>query len=57
MIPTPLFIRTIISNWRFSRMMKSYDRRIAEARSKHRAVKPIMEDKAAFLHSALRGGG
>ena len=22
-----------------------------------RAVKPIMEDKAAFLHSALRGGG
>lgn len=52
---TPLFIRTILSNWRFSRMMKSYDREIAEARKAHRQVRPLLNKKRAFVEACLRG--
>ena len=51
----PLFIRTIIANWRFRRMMRPYDRQIEKARAKHKAVKPIMAAKSDFLHAALEG--
>lgn len=40
---------------RFDRMVADFDRRIAEAKLKHKPVRPIMEEKTAFLHAALRG--
>jgi hypothetical protein len=48
-------LRRYVIKKRFARMVADFDRRIAEAQQKHKPVRPIMEEKRAFLHAALRG--
>lgn len=48
-------LRRYVIRKRFDRMVADFDRRIEEATAKHQPVRPIREEKKAFLHAALRG--
>ena len=37
----------------YERTLKAFDDRIAEARAKHQKIKPIMDEKAAFVKAEL----
>jgi len=49
-------VRRKLIELRFRHMTRHFDVAIREARAKHKPVKHIQAAKAAFVHSALRGG-
>ncbi len=53
-------IRSLLSRLRrqpsaFEARLADFDRRIAEARAKHRAVRHIEAERREFVHGCLRG--
>ena len=54
-------IRLLLSRLRrqpsaFDARLADFDRRIAEARARHQAVRHIEAERRDFVHSCLRGG-
>ncbi|MCA3550133.1 MAG: hypothetical protein IM647_07425 [Phenylobacterium sp.] len=49
-------VAQVKARWAIDRQLTEYERRIREARSKHRAVKPIEAERQAYMHGLLGGG-
>ena len=55
-------IRSLLSRLRrrpseLDQRLADFDRRIAEARARHRPIRHIEAERSAFIHACLRGRG